>query len=113
MTSFLWHAVIPKITKGPQSISDLQETDANFSCSADGIPPPTILWTFTSNENSVTTLGSTKNYNSGIHVTGELDLLNVTENNFGTYSCVAVNRFDTDTKVATLVLKSSKLYVII
>lgn len=109
VAQFFWYTVIPVITQGPQSISDLQGTDANFSCSADGMPPPTILWTFTNNDNEVTSLLSTRNYRSSINATGELDLMNVTEEDFGTYSCVAVNRFDTDTKVATLVLKSSKL----
>jgi len=104
---------MPKITQGPQSISDIQGRDVNFSCSANGIPPPNILWTFTNNDNIVTTIGSTRHYDGNLNATGELDLMDVTEDKFGTYSCVAVNIFDTDTETATLVLKSSKLCEII
>ena len=105
--------MIPKILQGPQSISELQGTDATFNCSASGIPPPTILWTFTNNDNEVTTLSSTRNYKDSENVMGELDLLGVTKDDFGTFSCVAVNIFDTDAEAATLVLKSSKFTIII
>ena len=108
---YFWYTAVPTITQGPQSISYLQGRDANFSCSANGIPSPTILWTFTNNSNVATTHRSDRNYYSGINVTGELDLLDVAEDDFGTYTCIAVNIFDTDTKVATLVLKSGKFIV--
>ncbi|XP_065889011.1 uncharacterized protein [Dysidea avara] len=98
--------MVPKILQGPQSISELQGTVANFNCSASGIPPPTILWTFTNNNNEVTALNSTRNYKDSENVMGELDLLGVTKDNFGTYSCIAVNIFDTDAEAATLVVKS-------
>ena len=103
--------MIPKILHGPQSISELQGTVANFNCLSSGIPPPTILWTFTNNNNEVTTFSSNRNNKTSENVMGELDLFDVTEDDFGTYSCVAVNIFDTDTKTATLVLKSSKFYL--
>lgn len=102
--------MVPTISQGPQSISDMQGTDARFSCFASGIPPPTILWTFTNNKNEATALSSTRSDQATGNATGELDLLDVTEENFGTYSCVAVNIFDTDTKAATLILRSGKFY---
>ena len=105
--------MVPKILQGPQSISELQGTVANFNCSASGIPPPTILWTFTNNNNEVTALNSTRNYKDSENVMGELDLLGVTKDNFGTYSCIAVNIFDTDAEAATLVVKSSKFTIIL
>ena len=105
--------MIPKILQGPQSISEMQGTDAYFNCSASGIPPPTILWTFTNNNNEVTPIISTRNNKASENVTGaELYLLDVTEDNFGTYSCIALNIFDTVAEVATLVVKSSKFTII-
>ena len=92
--------MVPTISQGPQSISDMQGTDARFSCFASGIPPPTILWTFTNNKNEATALSSTRSDQATGNATGELDLLDVTEENFGTYSCVAVN----------IILKSDKFY---
>jgi len=58
------------------------------------------LWTFTSNKNEATALSSTRGDRATGNATGELDLLDVTEENFGTYSCVAVN----------IILKSDKFY---
>ena len=104
--------MIPKILQGPHSISKLQGTDANFNCSASGIPPPTILWTFTNNDNEVTPLTSIRNNKASENVTSEVDLFDVTEDDFGTYSCIALNIFDTVAEVATLVVKSSKFTVI-
>ena len=101
--------VIPKVLQEPQSISELDGTTANFNCSAYGIPPPNILWTFTNDSNEATAFVSTRDSIASENVVGELDLFDVTEENFGIYSCVAVNIFGTDTSnAATLVLKSSK-----
>ena len=105
--------MIPKILQGPQSISELQGRVTSFNCSASGIPPPTILWTFTNNDNEVTAFSSTRNNKASENVMSEVDLFDVTEDNFGTYSCIALNIFDTVAEVATLVVKSSKFTIII
>ena len=114
MYTLLLAIVTPKVLQGPQSISELQGTIANFNCSAYGIPPPNILWTFTNDSNEATALKSTRDGEESENVVGELDLFDVTEENFGTYSCVAVNIFGADTSsAATLVLKSSKYGIMI
>lgn len=81
-----------------------------ISCSATGIPLPTILWTFTDGDSQTTSLRSTGTNQTNGSVIDELYLVNVTGNNFGTYSCVALNIFAVDSTSATLVLQSSKYY---
>ena len=101
--------MLPVILQAPQSILELQESFATFSCSATGIPPPTISWTFTNADGQTNTLASTRsNQSSGI-VVDELDLVNVTEIDLGMYSCVAANIFTSvNSSTATLVFQSSK-----
>jgi len=101
--------VLPVIVQAPQSIPELQGSDVTFSCSATGIPLPTILWTFTNGDSQTSTLASTRHYQSNGSIIAELYLINVTADNFGTYSCVALNIFAVDSYSVTLVLQSSKL----
>ena len=93
----------PVIVQSPQSISQLEEPVANFECSATGIPLPTIMWSFNDITNGVVeSLDSTSVVFGSRDVTAELHLSDVTDNQFGTYSCVATNMFNSDSAAATL-----------
>jgi len=96
--------VAPVIIQGPQSISQLEEPTVTFYCSAFGIPLPTIMWSFDSNNNDTvaTPLENTDLFIESRNVTSQLLLTGVTDDQFGAYSCVATNMFDSNNAMATL-----------
>jgi len=101
------YAEVPVIIQAPQNVSQLQKSAVKFNCAANGYPAPVIMWNFTNLNSVVTVLDSTTNTSNSNSTTAELDLMNVTVNNFGNYSCVAVNEFGADSAVA--MLQSGKL----
>ena len=97
----------PDIVQAPQDVLQLQKPDVKFICTANGYPAPDITWNFTNLSNVITVFNSTNTSSDRNSTTAELDLINVTANEFGNYSCVAFNGFGDDSAVA--MLQSGKL----
>ena len=105
----LFHTVTPMVTSVYPEVGQMNyavnETDTvTFECSATGIPPPTITWLRNGMELNNTTnshvtvddpmeMDFTRDNDGEIVsvVTLTLNLINTTDDDSGTYTCVATN----------------------
>ena len=77
----------PTVSITPQNSSTvLQGTNVNFTCTADGLPKPTITWSKINESSFATTSVITNAEEESI-----LILTNVTNDEEGTYECTAYN----------------------
>ena len=118
----------PLIIEGPSDVETVEESDAEFSCSATGEPLPTIQWYFMdillsdspkytiTNDQSelVSRNGSGIEYSSGsgsdvqsdIATISALRVSNVSQSDSGSYTCLAVNDHGNDSATAELLFLS-------
>jgi len=82
------------IVQVPQIVLQLvdQKADVKFSCIANGSPSPVIAWHFTNISAVVTVIHSTTTISNNNITIAELELMNITVNDFRNYSCVVVNK---------------------
>ncbi|NXX42046.1 MXRA5 protein, partial [Tricholaema leucomelas] len=100
-TNFRIHGERPKIvTKGPQSISILAETDASIPCNAVGEPKPFITWTKVSTGALMT--ANTRLQRFEVWKNGTLLIRNVQLQDRGQYLCTAQNQHGVDKLIITL-----------
>ena len=100
-TVFFPRTVSPTILEDPVSVSVFAPTPLTLTCTAEGYPRPTIIWTKTSPNGEVAefsllrdifNLTETANIN-GLNVTSSLTILDTIELNTGNWSCRAANNF--------------------
>ena len=94
----LWHLFIAFLslhfTAHPQSISLVKNDDLILSCSAIGIPSPSIEWMFNGSKIENTSL---INYNTtGRITTSTLTITMIQSDHVGIYSCIATNSNSTN-----------------
>ena len=99
--------MVPVFEEGPQDILQLRDPIAVFNCSASGIPLPTITWNFQNGATSGPVQSTRVSVINGI-IVAELTVHDITESDFGSYSCVANNLFSAVDSV-TARLQSRKL----
>ena len=105
---YVYIVVIPTVSiTPPNSNTLLQGTNINFTCTADGLPKPTITWSKINGSSFATTSVIKKSEEESI-----LILTNVTNDEEGTYECTAYNRGKPVKKQVRLVVhgKGSTIY---
>ena len=91
--------VSPTILEDPVSVSVLAPTPLTLTCTAEGYPRPTIIWTKTSPNGEVAEFSLPRDiFNltetaNGLNVTSSLTILDTNELNTGNWSCRAANNF--------------------
>ncbi len=92
--------VSPTILEDPVSVSVLAPTPLTLTCTAEGYPRPTIIWTKTSPNGEVAEFSLPRDiFNltetaNGLNVTSSLNILDTNELNItGNLSCRATNNF--------------------
>ena len=100
------YIVGPNITEAPVNIADTLDGSVTFTCTAIGIPLPTITWSSDSNNNITATSDMILDDNITIH--SNLTLSFLQSDDFMNYTCTAVNKFGSDSGTAVL---GSKLLV--
>jgi len=90
------------IVQAPLNILQLQKSDVKFNCTAIGYPAPVITWNFTNTDGVHIVLNSTSNVSYNDKTVAELDITNITKDDFGNYSCDAVNSVGSNSAVAIL-----------
>ena len=90
------------IIEPPQDALQVLGRNATFRCVAFGIPQPTITWMLAATDNTMMMLSSTSNEVDGAVIRAELNLTDITVENFGVYSCIASNMFGDDMEMAML-----------
>ena len=94
--------VKPMIIELPQDALQVLGRNVSFRCVAFGIPQPTITWMLTATDNTMMVLNSTSSEVDGAVIRAELNLTNITVQDFGVYSCIASNMFSDDMEMAIL-----------
>ncbi len=94
------HTVSSTILEDPVPVSVFAPTLLTLTCTADGYPQPTIVWTRTFPNREVTEFSLPMDINvdltetaNGLNVTSNLTILVTNELNTGNWSCRANNNF--------------------
>ena len=101
--------VEPMIIEPPQDALQVVGRNVSFRCVAFGIPRPTITWMLTATDDTMMMLSGTSEVDGGV-IRNELNLTNLTVQDFGVYSCIASNIFHNDMEMATLE-QGSELFI--
>ena len=101
-----------RITERPQDVLQLLGRNASFRCAAFGIPRPTISLMLTATDNSMSMVSPniSSELDGGV-ISAELNLTNITAENFGVYACIATNMFYDDMEMALLEQGSESLNI--
>jgi len=94
------------IVQGPLNVSQLQKPNVTFTCTAIGSPLPNITWNFMNTDGVHIVLDSTSNTIHNNRTVAELSITNIAKDDFGNYSCDAVNKVGIDS--AGAILQSGK-----
>ncbi|XP_065905338.1 hemicentin-1-like isoform X4 [Dysidea avara] len=89
--------VAPIITQGPTDVSAMIDGSVVFTCTATGIPLPTITWM----DENIILMGSDMIIN-GTTIQSTLTLSNLQDDDFDNYTCTATNMFGSDDVTALL-----------
>jgi len=101
--------VVPTITQGSVDIPAMIGDTVMFTCTATGIPLPTITWM---DQDGNLVVGSTTDISDMIidgTILSTLTLSNLQDDDFGDYTCSATNMFGSDDTTALLGSKSAFL----
>jgi len=90
------------IVQAPMNVLQLQKPSITFTCIAIGNPLPKITWNFTNTDGVYIVLESTSNTIYNDRTVAELNITNITKDDFGKYSCDAVNKVGINSSVAIL-----------
>ena len=96
LTNCIYYIVVPDIITSPQPLTVIQPNNAQFNCTANGLPRPTIQWV-----NNGIPLQSSTNYtitstnDSSTQVTSSLTILSATPLDTGIYYCIISNNIST------------------
>jgi len=91
--------VVPTITQGPVDTPGMINDSVMFTCTATGIPLPTITWM---DENNNMILMGSDMVIDGTIIVSTLTLSNLQDDDFDSYTCTATNMFDSDNVTALL-----------
>ena len=95
--------MVPDIIEQPKDALQLKGRDVSLRCTAFGIPRPDITWIFVDHNNAMNELTSTNSEEIDVGViNAELNLTDITAEDFGVYTCVATNMFNDDMEIANL-----------
>jgi len=92
--------VIPVITEGPMDTSGMVGGTAVFTCTATGIPLPTITWM--DQDGNMVDTASSVDIDDGTARQSTLTLSNLQDDDFDNYTCTATNVFGSDNETALL-----------
>jgi len=87
------------ITVGPVDTPSLINGDVTLTCTASGIPLPSVMWL---DQDSGTVVPATDMIINDTTIMSTLTLTSLQVDNFGYYECIATNMFESDTKKAFL-----------
>jgi len=93
------HTVVPVITEGPNDTYAMITGSVTFTCTATGIPLPTITW-MDENDNSV--LVGSDMIIDDITILSTLTLSSLQNDDFDNYTCTATNMFGSDNVITLL-----------
>jgi len=91
--------VVPTITQGPVDTPGMINDSMIFSCTATGIPLPTITWSSDSRNSIEATVDRILDADRIISI---LILSNLQDDDFDNYTCTATNMFGSDNVTALL-----------
>ena len=92
--------MVPTITQGPVETPGMINDSVMFTCTATGIPLPTITW-MDENDNMML-MGSDMIIDDGTAILSTLTLSNLQDDDFDNYTCTATNMFGSDNETALL-----------
>ena len=97
--------MVPTITQGPVDTPGMINDSVMFTCTATGIPLPTITWM---DENDNMMLMGSDMIIDGTTILSTLTLSNLQDDDFDNYTCTATNMFGSDNITALL---GSELFI--
>ena len=109
MCNYSLTIVEPMIIEPPQNALQVVGRNVSFRCVAFGIPRPNITWMLTATDDTMMVLSGNSEVDGGV-IRNELNLTNLTVQDFGVYSCIASNMFHDDMEMATLE-QGSELFI--
>ena len=96
MLNFM-HAALPSIISGLNENSTATVGDSHtFTCQADGVPIPNIIWLRDGSVVNDTNLSVSYSNPSSSQITSTLEILEVSIGYQGTYTCLATNNAGSD-----------------
>ena len=88
------------ITEGPTDTPGVVDDSVMFTCTATGIPLPTITWM--DQDGNMVDTASSVDIGDGITRQSTLTLSNLQDDDFDNYTCTATNIFGSDSVTALL-----------
>ena len=98
-TYVFFHPGDARITVGPVETPSLINGDVTLTCTASGIPLPSVMWL---DQDSGTVVPATDMIINDTTIMSTLTLTSLQADDFGSYECTATNMFDNDTETAFL-----------
>ena len=92
--------VVSVVTEGPTDTPAILSGTASFTCTATGIPLPTIIWI--DQDGNIVGTTSDMVINGGTAILSTLTLSNLQDDDFDNYTCTASNIFNNDDVTALL-----------
>ncbi|XP_052073031.1 neural cell adhesion molecule L1-like protein [Mytilus californianus] len=93
---------VPRITNPPKSSLNRAGIDGSFTCQADGVPKPTVTWTFQPFGQAGNTLG--------VRQGSQITITNMQQS--GILTCIATNEFGTERAQANIIISKGGASVV-